>query len=100
MTAAQQKNLNLRIKKAYAEKVSAVPSRYRNMPKMPHDVAHAAQMQRKYERIVAQWENRICAQYEAAKSRIDRQREQVETMILFGTPEQALAAVKKFEASK
>lgn len=100
MTAAQQKNLRERLQQAFAKKASALPGRYGNMPKMPTHVAYAARMEKKYERIVERWKQGLSMKYKRLRNTLDVDRESVETMILFGTPEQALAAVKKFEASK
>ena len=97
MTKEQQKHLKEKLQSVYAVKRSKIPSKYGSLPKFPRHIALAARMEKKYEKIVQQWKDQ---QYKAAESQrqhLDSLSESVKTIILFGTPEQALSAINKFE---
>ena len=97
MTQEQSKHLKEKLQSVYAAKMAKVPSKYGALPKFPPDIAHAARMEKKYERIVQKWKDRQYKKNEAIRNRISSLCESARTVILFGTPAQALAAIRKFE---
>lgn len=100
MTKTQQKHLKERLQAAYAEKRSSFPSRWGPKPPMPEHVRRAAAMAKHHDKIVERWKIRIEKDSQSKRDRLDERKKIVEGLILFGTAEQALQAVKQFEVSK
>ena len=99
MTREQVKQLKELLQTVYASKMAKIPSKYGATPKMPKDILAAARMEKKCEAMVQRWKNQQYKKHEATREKVNRMRQSIETLILFGTAKQALSAIHKFERS-
>jgi len=100
MTKAQQKHLREQLQCLYAAKVAKIPSKYGFTPKYPRHIAIAARLEKKYEKMVQRWKDAQYKKNDRARDAVKQACSQVESLILFGTSAQALAALKKFEKQR
>ena len=97
MTQEQQKHLRTKLQYVYAAKMAKIPSKYGALPKFPKHIALAARLEKKYETIVSRWKAGQYKKNEGKRNEVEQLRNKVETLILFGTPEQAMTAIETFE---
>lgn len=99
MNRTKQNNLKMRVQAAYAEKRSQIRDyHYGDDKDMPPKLVKAVREMKRLDSMVDRWRKAKQKESGARYKRLEDGRRSVETMILFGTDAQALAAVKKFEA--
>lgn len=97
MSLAQQKHLHERLRDAERSK----DKRYENIPETekPFNVRAAERAFKSHSAVINQWRTRIDRVRQSRYKAMLKQSAKVRELILFGTPEKALAALHAFETS-
>ncbi len=104
ITKQQQQHLTERVTntKRYAKsKVPAAPSMFRMGDEKPHGapqaVIEALQQKKAASKVIEKWVNDCARKHEREIRRIDKEADEVLSLLLFGDPQKALFAVQAFE---